>query len=170
VTRLDRAFRSVVNALNTMAAFRKRGVHFRILNLPHATDDTPMGRFFFTVMVAVAELEREMIAERTRETLRTMRKQGRFISRHPPYGFKCIQKDFGRGPRLHLVPNRQERYLGSAVVRWKDEDRLSFEQIRVHLRDNKIKPRCGDWTPAKVSWLYRGEKALRLAEDEKQGG
>lgn len=43
-----------------------RGVTVKILNLG-TIEDTPMGKFLLQTLLAVAELERNMIAERTRE-------------------------------------------------------------------------------------------------------
>ncbi|EIN8710329.1 recombinase family protein, partial [Salmonella enterica] len=55
---------------------RERGVNFR--SLTDAIDtSTPMGRFFFHVMGALAEMERELIVERTRAGLAAAREKGR---------------------------------------------------------------------------------------------
>ncbi|MEG9077812.1 recombinase family protein, partial [Escherichia coli] len=44
---------------------------------------TPMGRFFFHVMGALAEMERELIVERTKAGLEAARAQGRIGGRRP---------------------------------------------------------------------------------------
>ncbi|MEH3505207.1 recombinase family protein, partial [Enterobacter asburiae] len=46
---------------------------------------TPMGRFFFHVMGALAEMERELIVERTRAGLAAARAQGRVGGRRPKF-------------------------------------------------------------------------------------
>lgn len=53
-----------------------RGIHFRSLTDSIDTS-TPAGRFFFHVMSALAEMERELIVERTRAGLAAAREQGR---------------------------------------------------------------------------------------------
>ncbi|EPP7193488.1 recombinase family protein [Klebsiella pneumoniae] len=53
-----------------------RGVNFRSLTDSIDTS-TPAGRFFFHVMSALAEMERELIVERTRAGLAAAREQGR---------------------------------------------------------------------------------------------
>lgn len=61
---------------------RERGVNFR--SLTDAIDtSTPMGRFFFHVMGALAEMERELIVERTKAGLEAARAQGRIGGRRP---------------------------------------------------------------------------------------
>ncbi|EAW1056451.1 recombinase family protein [Salmonella enterica] len=61
---------------------RERGVNFRSLTDSIDTS-TPMGRFFFHVMGALAEMERELIVERTRAGLEAARAQGRIGGRRP---------------------------------------------------------------------------------------
>lgn len=51
-------------------------VHLRILTDSIDTS-TPAGRFFFHVMSALSEMERELIVERTRAGLAAAREQGR---------------------------------------------------------------------------------------------
>ena len=53
-----------------------RGVNFRSLTDSIDTS-TPAGRFFFHVMSALAEMERELIVERTRAGIAAAREQGR---------------------------------------------------------------------------------------------
>ncbi|BFO34855.1 DNA-invertase hin [Klebsiella pasteurii] len=57
-----------------------RGVNFRSLTDSIDTS-TAAGRFFFHVMSALAEMERELIVERTRAGLAAAREQGRIGGR-----------------------------------------------------------------------------------------
>lgn len=59
-----------------MSEVQARGVNFRSLTDSIDTN-TPAGRFFFHVMSALAEMEREQIVERTRAGLAAAREQGR---------------------------------------------------------------------------------------------
>ncbi|EEV9968842.1 TPA: recombinase family protein [Escherichia coli] len=61
---------------------RERGINFRSLTDSIDTS-TPMGRFFFHVMGALAEMERELIVERTKAGLEAARAQGRIGGRRP---------------------------------------------------------------------------------------
>lgn len=55
-----------------------------VLFPPDSIDtSTPMGRFFFHVMGALAEMERELIVERTKAGLEAARAQGRIGGRRP---------------------------------------------------------------------------------------
>ena len=76
VWKLDRLGRSVRDLITLVSELQDRGIHFRSLTDSIDTS-TPAGRFFFHVMSALAEMERELIVERTRAGLAAAREQGR---------------------------------------------------------------------------------------------
>ncbi|EGU8220061.1 helix-turn-helix domain-containing protein [Salmonella enterica] len=82
VWKLDRLGRSMRHLVVLIEELRERGVNFRSLTDSIDTS-TPMGRFFFHVMGALAEMERELIVERTRAGLVAARAQGRIGGRRP---------------------------------------------------------------------------------------
>jgi len=76
VWKLDRLGRSVKNLVDLVGELHKQGVQFK--SLTDAIDTgTPSGRFFFHVMASLAEMERELTAERTRAGLEVARTLGR---------------------------------------------------------------------------------------------
>ena len=76
VWKLDRLGRSVRDLITLVSELQDKGIHFRSLTDSIDTS-TPAGRFFFHVMSALAEMERELIVERTRAGLAAAREQGR---------------------------------------------------------------------------------------------
>ena len=76
VWKLDRLGRSVRDLITLVSELQDKGIHFRSLTDSIDTS-TPAGRFFFHVMSAQAEMERELIVERTRAGLAAAREQGR---------------------------------------------------------------------------------------------
>ena len=76
VVRLDRLARSVAHLLAVIEDLEAKGAHFRSLHDPIDTT-TPQGMFSLQVLGAVAQLERALIAERTRAGLRAARARGR---------------------------------------------------------------------------------------------
>lgn len=76
VWKLDRLGRSMRHLVMLIEELREKGVNFRSLTDSIDTG-TPMGRFFFHVMGALAEMERELIVERTRAGLAAAREKGR---------------------------------------------------------------------------------------------
>ena len=66
VTKLDRFARSTLDGINTIKELFERGIKVHVLNMG-LVEDTPTGRLIFSVMLAFAEFERDMIVERTQE-------------------------------------------------------------------------------------------------------
>lgn len=79
---LDRAFRSVLDAVTQAELFRRNGIEFQIVNLQIDTA-TPAGMLVYTVMSAFAEFERRLLAQRTREGLAAARRRGARLGRPP---------------------------------------------------------------------------------------
>jgi DNA invertase Pin-like site-specific DNA recombinase len=76
VARLDRLARSLSHLLSVIAELDAKGAHFKSLADPIDTT-TPQGRFALQVLGTVAELERALIQERTKDGLRAAKKRGR---------------------------------------------------------------------------------------------
>jgi DNA invertase Pin-like site-specific DNA recombinase len=79
VWKLDRLGRSVKDVLTIADELHERGIGLQILTgtLAGAYSPTGEGKFFFTIMAAFAELERDMIHQRTMAGLAAARAQGR---------------------------------------------------------------------------------------------
>ena len=79
VWKLDRLGRSVKGVLTLADDLHARGIGVRILTgkLAGSYSPTGEGKFFFTMMAAFAELERDIIHERTMAGLTAARAQGR---------------------------------------------------------------------------------------------
>ncbi len=75
VWKLDRAFRSVADAANTLKELEARGVAFRTLTEGFDTS-TSGGRLMFNVLASIAEFERDLLSERTRAGMARVKKYG----------------------------------------------------------------------------------------------
>src|SRR3989338_6769979 len=82
VWKLDRLGRSVKGLVDWVADLEKRGVHFKSVT-DNIDTSTPAGRFFFHVMASLAQMERELIVERTQAGLKAARMMGRVCGRKP---------------------------------------------------------------------------------------
>lgn len=80
VWKFDRFARSVSHLLRALETFRALGIEFVSLSEQIDTS-TPTGKMVFTVLGAVAELERSLIAERVKAGLRNARAKGRRLGR-----------------------------------------------------------------------------------------
>lgn len=80
VWKLDRLGRGVKGLIDLVMDLERREIHF--LSLTDQIDtSTPAGRFFFHVMASLAQMERELIVERTRAGLEAARRRGRIGGR-----------------------------------------------------------------------------------------
>lgn len=82
VWKLDRLGRTVKGLVELVESLHSKGVQFRSLTDGIDTS-TAAGRFFFHVMAALAEMERELIRERTHAGLQAARARGRLGGRKP---------------------------------------------------------------------------------------
>lgn len=77
---LSRLGRSTKDLIELTELFQGKGVH--LVSLKEAIDtSTSTGKLLFTLMSAIAQFERDVIADRTREGLRSARARGRIGGR-----------------------------------------------------------------------------------------
>src|SRR3974377_255223 len=82
VWKFDRFARSVSHLLRALENFQALGIEF--VSLTEGVDtSTPAGKMVFTVLGAVAELERSLIVERVKAGLRNARAKGKRLGRPP---------------------------------------------------------------------------------------
>ena len=80
VARFDRFARSTRHLVFALEEFNALGIHF--ISISESIDtSTPMGRMVFTIIAAVAELERSLIRERVVMGLHRAKQQGRRLGR-----------------------------------------------------------------------------------------
>ncbi|MBP3884058.1 MAG: recombinase family protein [Olsenella sp.] len=118
VCKLDRIARSLQAGLDLFEEMDRRGVRVTVLNMGTMSGD-PASRLMRNVMLAVAEFERDMIYERTREGLERAHEQGRREGRPR----KAIDStEFGR--HRTLVESKEETVneacaaLGIGRTKW----------------------------------------------------
>src|SRR6202163_200403 len=80
VWKFDRFARSVSHLLRALETFKALGIEFCSFSEQMDTS-TPTGKMVFTVLGAVAELERSLIAERVRAGLRNAKAKGKQLGR-----------------------------------------------------------------------------------------
>lgn len=87
---LSRLGRSTKDLIELVDLFDKEGIH--LVSLKESIDtSTPAGKLLFTLMSAIAQFERDVIAERTMEGLKAARARGRCGGRPRTDGHKLQQ-------------------------------------------------------------------------------
>jgi len=81
--KLDRLGRSTKDLIEIVTTWRKEDISFQSLSDGITFDNSSFGKMIFTVLAAFAELERDLISERTKAGLAHARKMGRIGGRRP---------------------------------------------------------------------------------------
>ena len=141
--KLDRGFRNAADCLATVEAWAKQGIALHIIDLGGSSicTDTAAGKFMLTVLAGAAEMERNLIRERTRAALSVKRDAGERVSRHAPFGY-----DFDAG---HLVENDGEQQAIRAAMELRQHG-LSLRAISGELASRGHLSRNGRPFTAKV--------------------
>jgi DNA invertase Pin-like site-specific DNA recombinase len=86
--KLDRCFRDACDALEQTRMWDKEGITLHLIDMGGQTlsSSGAVGRMFLTMLAAFAELERNLIAERTASAMQH-KKRNRAVYNHTPLGF-----------------------------------------------------------------------------------
>lgn len=91
VTKLDRLARNTVEGIQIIESLFAKGVAVHVLNVG-LLENTTMGKFFLTTLLAVAEMERNIIIERTQAGKEVAKQDPSFKEGRPrTYGVKQIE-------------------------------------------------------------------------------
>lgn len=82
VTRLDRLGRSLAETVNTIADLTERDINVKVLE-PALDTSRPADKVVLNVMASLAEWERDLLVQRTREGVAHARAQGRVAGPKP---------------------------------------------------------------------------------------
>ena len=156
--KLDRAFRSVIDAAQTMQLLTAKGVSFNSLDLGLDTS-TPIGRCVFTILTAFAELELEFIRQRTRDGLRAKRRAGKPHGKHAPIGWRKVGK--GRDSYYMPDPVEREQVIHMAEMR---RDGASLERITLTMQRRGLRTNGRQWNINSVTRALKAAEA-RFAKD-----
>lgn len=89
VAALDRLGRKLTEILNMVEDLHRRGIN--LVSLREGVDySTPTGRLVVQVLMAVAELERSLIGQRTSATLQAMKAKGLKVGRPAKFDAKTV--------------------------------------------------------------------------------
>ena len=129
VSRLDRGFRNVQDALATARHLESLKVDLYVADLgvdPVGKGIT--GKFIFTILAAVAEMEREVIRERVTNGKRSKRAAGGHAGGKTPFGYRVE----GVGKEATLIPVQHEQQAIRLAFQWRSEG-MAYRNISERL-------------------------------------
>lgn len=116
--RLDRVFRSALDALQTVEAAQKKGIRIVVIDGLGEITGNGMAKAFLTISAAFAELERDTIRERVTTVKADQRSRNRYLGGKVPFGYTVTDD----GDLLHnpaeieiIVAARRERERGASL-------------------------------------------------------
>jgi putative DNA-invertase from lambdoid prophage Rac len=86
--KLDRMFRSALDAIGTLGVIRDRGVSLHMIDLGGDVTGNGISKLVFTILSAVAEAERDRIKERIADVKKDQKTRGRFLGGTVPFGYR----------------------------------------------------------------------------------
>jgi len=158
--KLDRLFRDAVDCLQRSREWDATGVAMHLIDMGGQTVNTASatGRFMLTVMAGAAEMERNLIRERTRAAMQYKKERGDRLGASP-LGFSTAE------PGATLMPVERELEPVRFILQRRAAGE-SYNLIADQLRELGLPTkRGGRWYPATVRnvWLRRKRYASALS-------
>src|SRR5580698_3844012 len=107
--KLDRLFRSALDALKVVEELKARRVALHLLDLGGDISGNGLSKLFLTIAAAFAEAERDRIRERIGQVKADQKARGRYLGGKVPFGFR-------RGDDGELVPHEAEQEAIGEIV------------------------------------------------------
>lgn len=143
VYKLDRLSRKTRDTLELIERIETAGAAFHSITEKVDTKSA-LGKFFLTITAAFAQMERDVIADRTREALAYKREQGQYLGA-VPFGYKLEGAE--------LAQAEQEAAVIAQVLELKAQG-LTLQAIADRLNADAIpSKRGGRWYPTTVKNL-----------------
>ena len=103
-SKLDRVFRSALDALKTCQTFKDRGLSLHLLDLGGDVTGDGLAKAFMTCAAAFSELDSARIRERIQDVKADQRARGRYLGGAVPFGYKAV----GKSGNLAKDPEQQK--------------------------------------------------------------
>lgn len=154
--KLDRLFRNAIDAQSTAERWERAGIAMHLIDMGGQTINTrsAAGKFLFAVLAAAAEMERNLIGERTSAALRHKRERGERLGT-TPLGFVTPE------PGAPMHPQESELEIVRSILSAKKRGQ-SFRAIARRLEEQGVRTKRGaKWHHSTIRsvWGRRGQYA-----------
>jgi len=155
VYKMDRLTRRTLDLLTLVEeVFKPNNVQFHSITEKVDTS-TAQGKFFLTITGAMAQMERDLVSERTKEALQYKISKGENVG-SPPLGFLAEDKKLsGIDEELEIVN----------YIKKLKRKKLSLRQIATRLNEQEISTkRGGSWYAGTVRYILRNARYKEARE------
>jgi site-specific DNA recombinase len=154
---LSRMFRSTIDALNTTKMLDKKGIALHSISEKLDTQSA-IGKFFFTLTASLAEMERNIISERTADAMQSMKATGKSTG-VVPFGFRLSADG------VHIEPDEAEQVVISMIMKLRGR-LYSYRGIAEELNEKGFRNRAGNrWRLESVYYIVKAEKTRKEFKD-----
>ena len=159
VYKIDRLSRAIIDFGELQMEFEKNGVSFVSVTQDINTS-TSSGRMMLNILVAFAQYERELIAERIRDKMAATRRKGDWVGGSVPTGYKVENK------KLVVAPERADvvRRVFARFIEIQSPKQIAYELNRDGILTNQGNP----WTTGHIyrmlnNYTYIGKMPSRFS-------
>lgn len=174
---LSRIGRSTTDVLDTLNTLSKKGVNVYFVKQAMRLDQSPMGKMMTVILSAFAEMERDLISQRTIEGMKRAKAEGKHIGRPRGAGYRKLKKrdsvikqlaekgftkaEIARKTKTHW--NTVYRYLkeNTIVIVPKSKEKLTKEEKKlrheIELTRKKDAERCKNYKTASDFYAKYGD-------------
>ena len=125
--KLDRLFRSAVDALNVCERLQQENVGLHMIDLGGDVTGNGISKLVFTILSAVAEAERDRIRERIRDVKADQKQRQRYLGGSRPFGYQPSSDGY-----LEPLESEQAAILRMTTLR---SGGLSLQAIASEIND-----------------------------------
>ena len=155
--KLDRMFRNAGDCLTTVEKWERSGVALHVVDLGGNAIDTTSaaGRFMLVILAGAAEMERNLVRERTKAAMGVKRANGERVG-SLPYGHTLAADG------VTLIPNDAEQRTIGAIRTMRSEG-LSFTRIAATLTARGIPTKSGNrkkWNQATIRGILKRQAEM----------
>ena len=152
--KLDRMFRSALNALGVLEGLKQQGVSLHMIDLGGDVTGNGISKLVFTILSAVAEAERDRIRERIADVKRDQKTRGRFLGGSRPFGWQIAADG-------SLEPLESERKALLAVRRMQKAGK-SLRTIATAMQERGFAISHQGVKKALTRWAHEGARGSTL--------
>jgi site-specific DNA recombinase len=152
VYKLDRLFRNAEESLTYSRKLKECGVALHSLT-ENIDTNTPIGKFFFTITAAYAEMERGLACERTRAVFDERRERNLKLARWARLGVTVTGREDFRGKKVEQQPDENELEAISRAKIYREKG-LSYREIgRQLLKDGYLSRTGNTYCPSTIKLM-----------------